>query len=213
MRVRLAILLVAAVFAAGCSSDSGDGADPGEPGEPASDSAGDEAAQDADADADAGQVEESTDASEVPPSDSGAVYTVDGEPFGGDLFSCDPSDGAGDAEPGDLELVVLTGPSEGLSIDVWHTERQGPDGAPFDQMRVDVRVNRVTDEIEEYSTIFDHDSEDNWSSGADVVLDEPPITIDGARMVGSVTLPQDFPPEATGSVDVTFDFEIPEVSC
>ena len=210
MRIRLVVLAVVAILAGACGSETGDEAGSG------SASTTEPASADADgSEADPDQGEEPADSAAPPSGDAGATFTVDGESMGGDLFSCDPSDGAGDAEPGDLELVVLSGPGQGLSIDVWHSERQGSDGAFFSQQRVEVRLNRTTDVVEEYSSLFDHDADGIWTIDSDrsVTLDGPPVTVDGDHITGQATLQQEVPVGETGTVVVAFDFEIPELSC
>lgn len=189
------VLTIAAMLTAACGSESGGDNESGAGG--GSDAPSDAAVSDGDtdqeADAGSGQAEATT-----------SLYSVDGASFGGDLYNCDPSDGAGDAEPGDLELVVLSGPSEGLSIDAGHSQGL---------MRIAVRFNRVTDAVEEFESEFYENADGGWTANAASTLDGPPFTVEGNRIQGEATLLQVAPQDATGTVEVAFDFEIPELSC
>lgn len=210
MRSRLIVLVVVMTMLAaayggetGGEPESGEAEGGGSRSEPTS--SGGEADEELDAGLDQGG--EPAESSAPPSGDSGGLYTVDDESIGGDLYNSDPGGGAGDAESGDLELVVRSESGGGLSIDAWHDSRG--------LLRFSVRFNRTTDVVEQYESVFDQDADGNWTANlaSPVTLNGPPFTVDGNRIMGEVTLLQEVPEGTNGSVKVTFDFEIPELSC
>lgn len=142
-------------------------------------------------------------------------FTVDGESFDNvDVYRCEPfSFGSQEADPDDLDLVAgfLTG-SNAVQVTVSHEgettylgvfySRDGADGLEQFEAGAD---NSIPGRFEAGPWKV-RDAE----TGEETELGDAPFAISGGRITGGLTgLAQTWPQDGDGTVDVTFDLEIP----
>jgi hypothetical protein len=145
-------------------------------------------------------------------------FTADGESFDGvDVYSCEPfSFGNDGPNPEDLSLLAFLGGSNGLEVEVSHSEGYDlSDGTQFDQVNLNVFYSRQGDAgLEQFEGGAQNRADGSWyttdpETYTEVDLDEPPVVV-GDHVTGSLAgLVQTWPDEGAATVDVTFDLEIP----
>lgn len=147
-------------------------------------------------------------------------FVADGEAFDGvDVYSCEPfSFGDEGPNPEDLSLLAFLGGSNGLEIEVTHSPGYDlSDGSQFDQITFSAFFSRQgADGLQQFEGSATNDASGAWSvsddTGQQTGLAEPPFVIQGDRISGGLTgLDQTWPDEGADIVDVTFDFQIPDV--
>lgn len=145
-------------------------------------------------------------------------YTDGGESFDGvDVYRCEPFSFGSDPHPDDLSLLAFRGGSNGLSVDISHSEGFTGSGAEtFDQIDLQVNLSRSGDAgLFQFEGRARNDADGNWYLGDPLMddavqLDGPPFVIEGDRIVGELAgLEQTWPDEGAAVADVTFDLAIP----
>ncbi len=155
---------------------------------------------------------------------AGAVagtFAADGEQFESQTVRCEPFDFYGDASEDDLDLASIAGDgSTFVNVTLTHTEGFGQDGSTYPQQNLSIQFSRQGEGgIEQFQGSSTNDAEGNWYPTGALVLfgdqtEEPlpakPFEQDGNRISGSLTLDQDWPEGATGTVEVSFDLSYPD---
>ena len=148
-------------------------------------------------------------------------FTVDGESFDDvGIYSCEPFSFGSDPDPRDLSLLGFLGGMDGLQVEVSHSEGFDlSDGGQtqFEQINLSVFHSRAGEgSTEQFEGSAVNSADGSWfatdpETFEQVPLDGPPFVIDGNRITGSLAgLEQTWPDEGAATVDVTFDFEIPD---
>lgn len=144
-------------------------------------------------------------------------FTADGESFDNvDVYRCEPFSFGQDPHPDDLSLVAFLGGSNGLEVEIGNSQGIATTGGMFDQVTLSAFYSRSGDAgLEQFEGRARNDADGSWYLGDPfdenpVELPEPPFSIDGDRISGSLSgLEQTWPDEGAALVDVTFDMEIP----
>lgn len=156
----------------------------------------------------------------LPAGGGSGSFTVDGAPFdGATVYSCEPfTFGSQEPHPDDVSVVAVLSGGEGLEVEV--SNSQGVDftnGTQFDQIYLNVFYSHQgASGLEQFEGSAVNDAGGAWytvdrETGEQAALDAPPFRVEGGRIVGMLAgLDQSWPDEGAATVDVTFDFEIPE---
>lgn len=155
-----------------------------------------------------------TRAQETPRAASGAAgsMTVDGELFEGQVIRCEPFSFGSDPHEDDVSVVLFA--TAGLNVDLSYTPSIDINGGgEYLQASVDLLYSATGGSQFEASATTGIDG--NWFERTDEFVQDPaplptaPIDVDGNRMAGGMALDQSWPQGETGTVEVTFDIEIP----
>jgi hypothetical protein len=147
------------------------------------------------------------------------TFTVDGESFEAPVIRCEPFAAFDEPNPDDLNVRALADGSVFVEVDLSNSDGISMvDGTTFDQQHVSVFLSRPGEGVtEQFDGAATNDADGNWLSSEDIFVDpaqvtplpEPPFTLDGNRITGSMTVNQSWPEGETGTAEVTFDFEFP----
>ena len=135
---------------------------------------------------------------------------VDGETFEGSVRRCEPFSFGQDAHEDDVSVVLFS--SAGLNIDLsYFPSMDISGGGEYLAARLDLLYSASGGAQFEASSTSDIAGK--WFLDTDTFeenpLPEAPVTIDGDRIKGGLPLIQSWPQDETGTVQVTFDLEIP----
>jgi hypothetical protein len=143
------------------------------------------------------------------------TFAVDGQQFESQTVRCEPFDFYGDASDDDLDLGSISEGSTYVNVTLTHSEGFGQEGGTYPQQHLSVFFSRQGDGgTEQFEGVATNDAEGNWYPGGALVLfgdqtEEPlpakPFEQDGNRISGSLSLEQNWPEGATGTVEVSFD--------
>lgn len=143
------------------------------------------------------------------------TYTVDGEAVESPVYRCDVAPSSGqEPHPDDLAVLAFQGGSDGLEVEVGHSTRPSSSGA-YEATILFVFYSRSgADGLEQFEGSAATGPDGQWYLQSDFdfanPFAEPPITVNGNRITGSLAnVEQDYPEDGTATVDVTFDLEIP----
>jgi hypothetical protein len=209
-----ALLLSGALLLAACGSNSDDTSSPsGGDGETLTTSGQtpEELAEDVLEEAE--QQIESGAADELFANAGSGTFTVDGESFDTPVVRCEPFAAFDEPNPDDLNVRALAG-SVFVEVDLSNSEGFSmTDGTTFDQQHVTVFLSRPGDGVtEQFGSGLTSGADGNWYTVEDFEQTDPmpaPFTLDGNHITGSMTVDQEWPDGATGTAEVTFDFEFP----
>lgn len=142
------------------------------------------------------------------------TFVVDGESFDAPVIRCEPfSSSFGDPNADDLNVRALVG-SVFVEVDLSNSEGISfEDGSVYDQQFVTVFLSRPGDGVtEQFEGSATNDADGNWFLSEDFEQTNPiptPFALDGNTITGAMTVDQDWPEGATGTAEVSFDFEFP----
>jgi hypothetical protein len=159
-------------------------------------------------------VTEGSAGTQAPPMASGAAgsMTVDGETFEGQVIRCEPFSFGSDPHEDDVSVVLIAG--AGLNVDLSYTPSIDISGSgEYLQASVDLLYSAPG--AAQYEASAATNAAGEWIARSDEFVQDPtplpttPITRDGDRLTGGMTLDQSWPQGETGMVDVEFSLEIP----
>jgi hypothetical protein len=149
------------------------------------------------------------------------TFVVDGDTFEGvPVGRCDPFSFGGPPHEDDLSLFALVASMEGLNVDFGIDEgfaASGDEMINYEKQTVEVGYSRSGEEgAEQFSALAANDQDGAWYLGGapspgetKTPMDSVPFTREGDRISGSLILEQEWPEGATGTVEVSYDLEVP----
>jgi hypothetical protein len=155
------------------------------------------------------------------PAGGSGSFVVDGETFDGvPVARCEPFSVGEEPNEDDLSLIALIGGMDGLQVEL--SNRDGfaagdNEMINYLQQSVEVDYSRSGDAgVEQFSAFASTDQDGNWYLGGAPspgqtleAMESAPFNRDGDHVNGAMSLDQDWPDGATGTVNVTFDLEVP----
>ncbi|HEX9855445.1 MAG TPA: hypothetical protein VGC47_09035 [Acidimicrobiia bacterium] len=155
------------------------------------------------------------------PAGGSGTFVVDGDTFEGvPVGRCEPFSFGGPPHEDDLSLFALVGSMEGLNVDLSNDEGFAASGdgmINYEKQTVTVDYSRSGEgDVEQFSALAANDQDGAWYLGGapnpgetKTPMDSVPFAREGDRISGTLILEQDWPEGATGTVEVSYDLEVP----